>query len=312
MLFAKGNRGGGSINDREDIMELATSKPQNDPTAAASPVPQKRTMDAAEARYMQGDREPVTSSVLISNSKYLNNPYYRDAFAQQALRRFGHDLPPTYHIPAMIKAMSEVADYADFARLIAEEKVKNPDFGAWVDARRWTSYRVDDLGFYAEGTLGAAIKAFLEKGYDMEFIKAREVTSDLQYIVQRRTALHDIEHLVTGFGPNTAGEQALSICNITAFARYFTPALAQYFSEANCFVGAAGYMRTSLHYHHVMPTYLEAMQQGIAAGLALKRPLFLESCEDYLDWKLEDIAPHLGFARGPGEAWDWTTEAASG
>lgn len=61
-----------------------------------------------------------------------------------------------------------------------------------------------------------------------------------------------------------------------------------------------------------MPTYLQAMQQGIGADLALKRPLFLESWEHYLDWKVEDIAPHLGFTRGPGEAWDWTTEAASG
>jgi len=188
-------------------MELATTtKPQNDPTAPTQTAPAKRTMDETERRYMQGDREPVTSSVLISNSKYLNNPYYRDAFAQQALRRFGHDLPPTYNVPIMIKAMSEVADYAEVGRLIAEEKAKNPEFAAWVDARRWTSYRIEDLRGHADGTLGDAIRAFLEKGYDMEFVKAREVTSDLQYIMQRRASLHDIEHLVTGFGPDAAGE----------------------------------------------------------------------------------------------------------
>src|SRR5882672_4610741 len=80
------------------------------------------TLDDAESRYMQGTREPVTSSVLISNSKYLNNPYYREAFAQQALRRHGHDLPPTYMVPLMIKAIGEVTDHAEFARLVAEEK----------------------------------------------------------------------------------------------------------------------------------------------------------------------------------------------
>ena len=96
------------------------------------------------------------------------------------------------------------------------------------------------------------------------------------------------------------------------FARYFTPALAQYLSHANCWVSAGGYMRTSLHYHQVLPTYLEAMQLGIAAGRALKRPLFLESWEDYLDWPLEDIAPHFGFVRGPVDAWAWTNEATSG
>ena len=276
---------------------------------ASSPEP---TLSAAESRYMQGEREPATSSVLISNSKYLNNPYYRDAFAQQALRRHGHDLPTTYLVPLMVKAISEVTDRAEAVRLIAEEKVKNPEFRAWIDARRRSIFRPDEVRDRREGTLGAAIRAFMAAGYNMEFITQRESPSDIEYLRQTRAALHDIEHLVTGFGPNTAGEQALALCSIASFASYFTPALAQYLSHANCWVSAGGYMRTSLHYHHVMPTYLEAMQLGIAAGRGLKRPLFLEPWEDYLDWPLEDIAAHLGFVRGPGDAWAWTTEGASG
>jgi ubiquinone biosynthesis protein COQ4 len=61
-----------------------------------------------------------------------------------------------------------------------------------------------------------------------------------------------------------------------------------------------------------LPTYLDAMQQGINVGLALKKPLFLNHWENYLDWQLDDIARHLGFTRGPGAAWDWTTEATNG
>jgi hypothetical protein len=34
--------------------------------------------------------------------------------------------------------------------------------------------------------------------------------------------------------------------------------------------------------------------------------------EEYLDWQLDDIAAHLGFARGPAQGWDWTTEATTG
>jgi len=272
-----------------------------------------QTLDESEARYMQGTREPATSSVLTSNSRYLNNPAYRDAFAQSALRRHGHDLPQTYLIPPMIRAIEEVTDYEEVTRLVAAEKRKNPDFGAWVDARRWTSYHADELHHYGAGTLGAAIRTFLEhSGMNMEFIKAREVTSDVQYIRQRRVVLHDIEHLVTGFGPNSAGEQALALCNVAATARYFTPALAQYFSHATYFVSAASFTRASLHYHGVLPAYLEAMQKGIAAGLALEKPLFLVEWEEYLDWQLEDIAAHLGFARGPAQGWDWTNEATTG
>jgi ubiquinone biosynthesis protein COQ4 len=281
--------------------------------AAAAPQSLRQALDAAEARYMQGTRAPATSSVLISNSKYLNSPNYRDAFAQSALRRHGHDLPPTYMIPAMIAAIEEVTDYDEVARLIDAEKKRIPEFGAWVDARRWTSYRPAELLHHAAGTLGAAIRAFLEvSGMNMEFIKAREVVSDIQYIRQRRVVLHDIEHLVTGFGPNSAGEQALALCNIAATARYFTPALAQYFSHATYFVASSGFTRAALHYHGVLPTYFEAMQQGIAVGLALEKPLFLVEWEDYLDRRLEDIAAELGFVRGPAEGWAWTNAATTG
>jgi len=34
--------------------------------------------------------------------------------------------------------------------------------------------------------------------------------------------------------------------------------------------------------------------------------------EEYLDWQLDDIVAHLGFARGPAQGWDWTTEATTG
>jgi ubiquinone biosynthesis protein COQ4 len=286
---------------------IAAKKPATEPAASAEP-----TMSAIEARYMQGEREPATSSVLTSNSKYLNNPYYRDAFMQQCLRRHGPDLPPTYMVPLMMRAISEVTDRAEAARLIAEEKVKNPAFGAWIDNRQRSIFRPEEVRDSRPGTLGAAIRDFMAAGYNMEFIKQREAPSDIDYLRQTRAAFHDIEHLVTGFAANTAGEQALSLCNIATFSRYFTPALAQYLSHANSWVSAGGYMRTSLHYHQVLPTYLEAMQLGIAAGLALKRPLFMESWGDYLDWSLEDIAKHIGFVRGPGDAWTWTTEAAAG
>jgi ubiquinone biosynthesis protein COQ4 len=147
----------------------------------------------------------------------------------------------------------------------------------------------------------------------MEFAgKHKTDTSDLEYLSLRRGSLHDIEHMVTGFGPNTAGENALSIMNVTADANYFTPELAQMMSQANVWITSTGYNRTALHYHHALPTYLNAMQQGIAAGLALRKPLFLVQWEDYLDWTYEDIAAHLGFKRGPGAQWDWTTDATNG
>ena len=281
--------------------------------SAEKPAGDGRLLDADESRYMQGAVEPATSSVLISNSKYLNNPYYRDAFSQFALRRHGHDLPNTYVIPMMTKALNEVTDYAEFARLVAEERAKNPAFAAWLDRRQLSDFRPDALRSYAEGTLGATIRSFVEdSGYDIEFLKPRPVQSDFDYILRRRSPLHDIEHMVTGFGTNSAGEQALAICNTVSGAAYFTPALAQMLGHATLFVSAAGYMRTALHYPALLPAYTEAMRQGIVMGQALTRPLFMEPWEEYLDWTVEEIAAHLGIERGPDHAWDWTSEAGSG
>jgi ubiquinone biosynthesis protein COQ4 len=269
--------------------------------------------DKTHQLYMQGDKLPQTSSVLISNSKYLNNPIYRDAYVTQALRRHGHDLPPTYMVPLMMRAFEETTDYRRLGQLLAEEKNKNPVLGAWLDERRQSSYRRDDMEKYEPGTLGHEIWKFLGTGFDMEFAgKQRADMSDVEYLFVRRGSLHDIEHMLTGFAPNAAGENALSMMNVAADANYFTPELAQMFSQANVWITSTGYNRAALHYHHALPTYLNAMQQGIAAGLALQHPLFLNQWEDFLDWQLEDIATHLGFKRGPGAAWDWTTDATNG
>lgn len=274
----------------------------------------KQGLLGAEATYMQGSELPATSSVLISNSKYLNNPYYREAYATQALRRHGPDLPATYMVPLMIRALQEVTDPARVVRLFEEEKQKNPQFAEWLGKRRYTSFKRENLVDYQPGTLGNAIHEFLNiPDMEMEFVSnSNEVKSDLEYFIKRRSGLHDIEHMVTGFGPNTAGENALAMLNVTANARFFTPELAQYMSASNVWITSTGYNRTALHYHHALPTYLEAMQRGIAAGLSVRQPLFMVPWEDYLGWPLEDIAEELGIVRGPGADWDWTTDATTG
>jgi ubiquinone biosynthesis protein Coq4 len=281
--------------------------------AAPAAGANQRTLDKSESQYMQGGAEPATSSVLISNSKYLNNPYYRDAFSQMALRRHGHDLPETYLIPHMIKAINEVKDYPRYFQLIEEEKQKKPEFAAWLKARRLTTYTPENTKDHAPGTLGAAIHEFVSaSGMNMEFMLQGEITNDLDYITRRRVQNHDIEHMVTGFGPNQLGEEALAIMNVTAAGKYFSPELAQNWSDYNVFVSVCSYKRVSLHYPELLPAYLDAMKLGIEAGQGLKKPLPMIDWEDYLDWRVEDICADLGFRRGPGEAWDYSRDVARG
>lgn len=273
-----------------------------------------RPLNQAEADYMQGGVEPVTSSVLVSNSKFLNSPWFREAWTQASLRRYGPDLPDTYCIPMMIRGIAETSDVAEFMAEIAAEKARNPEFGDWLNARRLTNYRAEEMAHHAPGTLGATIREFVaQSGMQMEFTGiGEEIANDFDYVIKRRGVNHDIEHMVTGFGPNALGEVALAMCNNASFANYFPPKLAHHISMTTVFVTAASYMRNALHYPAIMPHFYEAVQRGIAAGRALKKPLFLVQWEDYLDRSLEDICAELGIERGPDEAWRELNHLAHG
>jgi ubiquinone biosynthesis protein COQ4 len=266
-----------------------------------------------QQQYFQGTDLPATSSVLISNSRYLNDPYFREAFATQSLRRHGPDLPATYMVPVMSRAINEVTDYKRIAELLTQEKKKFPAFGEWIDRRHFFRLGRDDLAKYPAGTLGAEIYAFMGlEGVDMQLGRTPPTAeTDFEYFMVGRH-VHDVEHMVTGFGPNTAGENALAMANVVATARFLTPELANFANMSFVWITSTGYARTALHYHHALPVYLEAMQQGIAAGHALKQPMFMVQWEDYLDWPLENVAADLGITRGPDKAWDWTTEATTG
>lgn len=272
------------------------------------------TMAPGSARYLQGEKLPQTSSVLISNSKYLNNPYYRDAFAQQGLRRHTDDLPPPYMVPLMSRAITETTDFARVAELLAAEKLRIPALGAWLDAREDWKFDKAAMAKCAEGTLGHEIFKLMNiPGVNMEFASAEKAAAtDIEYLQKRRSYFHDIEHIVSGFEANAAGEGALAVMNATQDSRFFTPELAQYLSAPGMWVTALGIFRNALHYHHVMPTYFDGIRQGIGAGQALRQPMFLVRWIDYVDWQLDDIAAHLGFERGPGHDWRWTTEATCG
>ena len=291
-----------------------TAEVPDDAVAAIEPLT-KNGLSADEIRYMQGDAQPAAPSIINTNSIYLNNPYYRDVYTQIALRRNGPDVPSTYIIPMAGKAIGEVTDYAHFAQCIEEEKEKNPEFRDWLKARRHTIYHVEDVAHYAPGTLGHAIWEFLtQTGFQMDALQMAhtKVTNDIDYISQRRGGLHDIEHMITGFGPNNCGETALVWCNIASLVNYFSPDLGHYMSAGLTFLNTAQLQAKSLHYRAVFPIALEAAQLGIAMGRALKRPLIMEPIEDMLDWPLEKIRTYLGITEGPGAAWDWTTEASTG
>jgi ubiquinone biosynthesis protein COQ4 len=262
-------------------------------------------MNAEETAYMRGGVEPIVGSLPLTTSKYLNSPLFVHAYSTMALRRAGPDVPVTYDIPNMSRALADVSDPVAWSQAIEIEKARNPGFAAWLGRRRLTRYDPHDMQHYKAGTLGAEIRDFMMKsGFSLEFVnKVAEPRSDLEYVMVRNGHCHDIQHMVSGFGPNMAGEHALAVMNVTGNATHFSPELAHAVSLPNVFVSSVSYMRTGLHYPSGMPILIEAHQRGAEAGRTIRTPLLIVDWEDYLDWGLEDIAADLGFSRGPGDAW---------
>lgn len=270
----------------------------------------------ADMDYFNGAIRRVTtdSSVLVSSSKYLNDPDLRTLISQEMLRKNGPDVPTTAYIPEVAIRMGALTDQADLTKLLAEERVKNPDFAAWLDRRHLSDFKADELKDSRPDTLGAMIYDFLaNSGFENDlFYRGMKIDSDFQYYQKERVFTHDIEHMVTGFGPNFCGEIALLSVNFQAFYSYFTPKLAHYFSNLSAYLYSKSMMKSVLHYPDVMPAFLEATRLGLEQGGRLKRPLLMTPWRDYIDFKLADLREELGIGETvPPGHWQWTS-AASG
>lgn len=264
-----------------------------------------RPMTETEAVYLQGDQPPAVSSFLLSNSKYLNSPLFRDAWSQVGLRRYGWDLPTTYDLPAVFQAIADVTDLREFVDAVAEEKCIYPAFAQWVDARKLPTYSLDEVRDCAPGTLGAALFAFMSQpGIEVDFMrKGDAIETDVDYIMKRRSAGHDIEHIVTGFGTNQLGEHAIALLSSVGSTRFLSPVLAKNVNMATAFLTAASFMRNAIHYPAVMPHLYSASQKAIEMGLALPRPLYMVDWDGYLDWLIDDICADLGIVQNDNQQW---------
>lgn len=273
-----------------------------------------KPMPQDEAAYLMGSAEPVTSSVLISNSKYLNNPYFRDVYAQFGLKRDGHDLPDAYLIPQLTKAMGEVVDYGRVLMLLEQERARLPEFAAWLDARFVSNFTAEQTAGCAPGTLGARVHDFIAKsGYTIDFLFKDEPKSDYEYLLKRRGQNHDIEHMVTGLCPSQVGEIGLIAANTISVANYFSEEFAKELNLYGTILMSTSISRCGLHYPKAMPALLEAISRGYALGAKQKKPLFMVRWEDYLDWRMEDIRAEFHFEDGPPPGyWDWVFQTFKG
>jgi ubiquinone biosynthesis protein COQ4 len=113
--------------------------------------------------------------------------------------------------------LSSIADLIDnflgSPQLAASvERFKGVPGGAEMLAQRYPPLQpdIDALRQLPPGTLGRRYAdLILSLGYDPEFFRPRDISSDDRWLTQRIATTHDIHHVVAGFGTETAGENGV-------------------------------------------------------------------------------------------------------
>ena len=258
-----------------------------------------------ERAYFNGAIRKVEteSSVLISSSKYLNHGELRALVAQEMLRRNGPDLPNTAFIPEVAQILIMMEDFGQVTQLFEEEKARLPRFREWCEKRALADFKKDDVKDCKPGTLGAALYDFMvNSGYELDiFYREIQVVNDLTFYLRQTALTHDIEHIVSGFGPNHGGEIALLTANMHGKARYFRPELAAFFNRVQVYLKAKTIMKDGLHYPEAMALNLEAEFRGAEQGRNWNYPLMLADWRAMVDWQIADIRAELGITPVPEE-----------
>jgi ubiquinone biosynthesis protein COQ4 len=275
----------------------------------------KPDYEKQDREYMEGKARPLSEygSVLMTSSRFLNSARMRDVYAQEGLRKDGLDVPATYMVHQAAMAIGELTDNDEIERLVAVEKAKNPEFAAWLDNRSLSNFTLDDLKDFAPNTLGGIVYDYLyTNGFDLNHSKRGLVpTTDYTFLAKQKVVSHDIEHIVSGLGPNLIGEHALIACNLKCNYDYFSPELACELTRMSGFLMSTGVMKINLHSPHLMGEFLNAVALGVKMAEGMSRPLLINDWRAYLDWTIEDIRKDLNIVGAPPPGtWEWTNEAS--
>jgi ubiquinone biosynthesis protein COQ4 len=264
-----------------------------------------------ERSYFNGASRQIEtdSSVLVSSSPYLGHAQLRGLIAQEMLRRNGSDLPNTAYIPEVAQILFQLEDLGQIVQLFEEEKARLPEFKAWLDKRQLADFKKDEVKDCAPGTLGAALHDFMvNSGYELDiFFREIQVVNDFTFYLRQTALTHDIEHMVSGFGPNHGGEIALLTANMHSKVRYFRPELAAFFNRIPTYLKAKTIMKDGLHYPAAAALNLEAEYRGHIQAQSWKYPLMLVNWREYVDVQIDAIRAELGiFPIPPDGLWAGT------
>jgi len=243
-----------------------------------------------------GERAPVTtaSSVLVSSSKYLNNPVIRDWASTLLLRRDGPDRVTYSDNYALNRELAAIRDDAWFTAQCEAARRRDPTLDRWLSGRRVYDIDPAALEACAPGTVGAIYDAYMKSlGIEMNVGFNFRVKTEYDWFAMRHSQNHDFDHILTG-GPFTLPTEMVPVWAM----------LANYFVHLPAEIAGAHHMRTMLastrimpravlYYPASVPMCLESMAHGIRVGLA-SDPMHLYEYDRVLELTPEQARRKLG------------------
>lgn len=235
------------------------------------------------------------SSVLVSSSKYLNNPRLRDWLAMIALRKNGPDFPPQAEMHEFLGILHELRDYDKIEEMFTAERKVNPELDAWFKEGFISNYKIDDFAQYAPGTLGGVFYEQMTGGdYEIQIVPWSEPKTQLEFYNLRSGQTHDFEHILFGGGFNFMGELVPYWYRLTNIFKHIrNQELAGELSVLQIFGSMRYTIRTMLHYPQVWMTAVNAIQRGIKVGQE-SDAIFLKKIETAFHLPLEEARAALG------------------
>ena len=159
--------------------------------------------------------------------------------------------------------------------------------------------------------LGAVLLTGLAGGWQIYRNALAEANAFFDYQLRQTALTHDIQHIISGFGPNHGGEIALLNANMQSMARYFHPELFGFFNRVQTYLKAKTIMKDGLHYPEAMVLHLEAEYQGAVQGRNWKYPILLADWRAMVDWQIADIREEIGITPVPApDLWADTNRLA--
>ena len=251
------------MSDQFDRADEQSADPTSEDITSGSPI-----------FYLNGRRMVKTeSSVLTSSSRWLNDARIREWVSTESLRRNGHDYPLLYGTPVLLEAIDQVRDIDKVERLIKEERRKNPALDRWFDKRFISTYTLDDLKAYPQGSIGRQLFDYmndhdLSPQLDPRILANPDWTPelDIEYFNMRMGQTHDFYHILGEIGFGVVAEYFITGVNTGNAFAHFSPELAGELMTVNTFIMFPWMFRTMLHYPAAWPTLWRNMTYGHELG----------------------------------------------